>query len=108
LKQKAGNLVPGFLVASSNELQSRIATMSHGQIGMRLGLRGQAERDTAFERTPALADSDRSHLPESAVAASLCRRSPRRPLQQTVQTENYFPAGFSDFRPAARFISRNR
>jgi hypothetical protein len=52
-----------------------------------LGLRWQAERDTAFARLPVHADSDQFPPPESAVAAALCRRTPRRPQRQTVHVE---------------------
>ena len=43
-----------------------------------LGLRWQAQRDTAFVRAKSMADSNDLPPPESAVAASLCRRTPRR------------------------------
>ncbi len=43
-----------------------------------LGLRWQAQRDTAFVRTEDVADSNDLPAPESAVVASLCRRTPSR------------------------------
>jgi hypothetical protein len=48
------------------------------------GLRWQAERDTAFARTRAFTHSTDFRTPESAVAAALCRRSPRRLLPLTL------------------------
>jgi hypothetical protein len=41
-----------------------------------LGLRWQAQRDTAFARPKTNPYSTTARPPESAVAASLCRRSP--------------------------------
>jgi hypothetical protein len=44
-----------------------------------VGLRWQGRRDTAFGRAARFGFSNASGPPESAVAAPLCRRSPRRP-----------------------------
>src|SRR5690348_16694361 len=46
-------------------------------IGARLGLRRQAQRDTAFARPTVLCHSNGFRPLESAVVASLCRRSPK-------------------------------
>ena len=43
----------------------------------RLGLRREAKRHVAFERTRVVGDSLAYGARESAVAAALCRRSPR-------------------------------
>jgi hypothetical protein len=46
-------------------------------VGVHLGLRWQAQRDTAFARPMVLPDPNTIPPPESAVAAALCRRSPK-------------------------------
>jgi hypothetical protein len=67
----------------------------------RLGLRWQAKRDTAFARPQPRSNPKTSRPPESAVAAALCRRSPRRfaPDHSSTRAALRIPTGF---RPPAQ------
>jgi len=55
--------------------------LERSRAGPRLGLRWQAERDTAFARTLGSVNSNAFRPPDSAVVAALCRRTlkPRGP-----------------------------
>lgn len=66
----------GVVVTGSRKRVSGCRSRRRGLFG----LRGQAQRDPAFVRTSRIAYSTDFRTPESAVAAALCRRSPRRLL----------------------------